>query len=125
MSGTEKKHLILLVDDHPKVLRFIEIDLRIHGFDVLTTTSGKKAVELVRSAKPDIMLMDIIMPEMSGFEVLRELRAFTDLPVIAFSADPGNRDEAMYSGANYFMAKPFHPNEMVRRIETFLKQEHL
>ena len=120
MNTEERKRLVLAVDDHPKVLRFVEIDLRLRGFEVITTTSGSEALELVKSAKPDIVLLDIIMPGMDGFEVLSKLRDFTQLPVIAFSASPGNYHEAMRLGANDFMPKPFQPDEMVRRIKALL-----
>ncbi len=109
-----------MVDDHPKVLRFIEIDLKLRGFDVITTVSGEEALELVKSARPDVMLLDIIMPGMDGFEVLRKLRDFTQLPVITFSASAANYHDAMLHGANDFMTKPFEPDEMVRRIEALL-----
>jgi len=120
MNTEGKKPCVLAVDDHPKVLRFVEIDLRLRGFEVITTTSGSEALELVKSAKPDIVLLDIIMPGMDGFEVLSKLRDFTQLPVIAFSASPGNYHEAMRLGANDFMPKPFQPDEMVRRIKALL-----
>ena len=113
---------MLVVDDHPKVLRFIEIDLKLRGFEVICTTSSQEAIELVQSAKPDIMLLDIIMPEMDGFQVLEKLRTFTQLPVIAFSASPGNHDRAINLGANDFVTKPFDPDEMARRIETILSR---
>ncbi len=120
MDSKGKKQCVLVVDDHPKVLRFIEIDLKLRGFEVVTTISGSEALELVKSGKPDIVLLDIIMPGMDGFEVLKELRDFTQLPVIAFSASPGNYQDAMRLGANDFMAKPFQPDEMVKRIKVLL-----
>jgi two-component system KDP operon response regulator KdpE len=120
MDAKGKKQRVLVVDDHPKVLRFIEIDLKIRGFEVVTTTSGNQALELVKSAKPDIMLLDIVMPGMDGFEVLRKLRDFTQLPVIAFSASPGNYHQAMRLGANDFVPKPFQPDEMASKIEALL-----
>jgi two-component system, OmpR family, KDP operon response regulator KdpE len=115
-----KRTCVLVVDDHPKVLRFIEIDLKLRGFVVLTTTSGDEALELVKSARPDLMLLDMVMPETDGFEVLKRLRAFSQMPVIAFSASPGNYDEAIRCGANDFMNKPFKPDEMVTRIKALL-----
>lgn len=118
----EKQQCILVVDDHPKVLRFIEIDLRLRGFKVIITTSGETALELVKSAKPDVMLLDMIMPGIDGIEVLRRLRAFTQLPVIAFSASPGSYDDAMLLGANDFVTKPFQPDEMALRIRALLNQ---
>jgi len=120
MNAETKKRRVLVVDDYPKLLRFIEIDLKVKGFDVITTTSGTEALELVKSARPDIVLLDIIMPGMDGFEVLKKLRDFTQLPVIAFSASPGNYDEAMRLGANDFVPKPFQPDEMARRIKALL-----
>jgi DNA-binding response OmpR family regulator len=120
MNCAEKKRCVLVVDDHPRVLRFMEIDLKLRGFKVITTTSGEEALELIKSAKPDIMLLDIIMPGMDGFEVLRQLRAFSPLPVIAFSASIANYDEAMRLGANAFIPKPFKANDMVSRINTLL-----
>jgi two-component system KDP operon response regulator KdpE len=116
MDCAEKKCCVLVVDDHPRVLRFIEIDLKLRGFEVLTATSGEVALELVKSEKPDIMLLDIVMPEMDGFEVLKQLRAFSLLPVIALSASHASQDDALRLGANDFVTKPFHPDEMVRRI---------
>ena len=122
MNEAKKRQCVLVVDDHPKVLRFIEIDLKLRGFDVITTVSGEEALELVKSARPDIMLLDIIMPGIDGFEVLRKLRNFTQLPVITFSASSANYDDAMRLGANDFMTKPFEPDEMVKRIEGLLNR---
>ncbi len=123
MAGVEQKKLVLVVDDHPKVLKFIEIDLKLRGFDVVSTTSGKEGLDLLRSRKPDIVLLDMIMPGIDGFGMLKALRTFSDLPVIAFSASPGNQDEAMRLGANDFVHKPFDPDDMARRIKSFLNRQ--
>ena len=121
MIEAVKKKCVLVVDDHPSVLTFIVIDLKLRGFEVVSASSGKEALELVSSAKPDIVLLDMIMPDMDGFEVLKQLRDFTDLPVIAFSASPGNQDPALRLGANDFMHKPFEPDDMAKRIRTLLR----
>jgi two-component system KDP operon response regulator KdpE len=123
MIELAKKKLVLVVDDQPKVIKFIEIDLKIRGFCVLTSGSGEKAVELVKDEKPDIVLLDMVMPGKDGIEVLKELRTFTNLPVIAFSASPGNQDLALQAGANDFMHKPFDPDDMARKINRFLKSK--
>jgi two-component system KDP operon response regulator KdpE len=120
MDKIKKKQCVLVVDDHPKVLRFIEIGLKLRGYEVMATVSGEEALELVKAGKPDIMLLDIIMPGIDGFEVLRKLRGFTQLPVIAISASSANYEGALQLGASDFMTKPFEPDEMVRKIETLI-----
>jgi two-component system KDP operon response regulator KdpE len=120
MSKADKKNRVLVVDDHPKLLRFIEIDLKLRGFEVITTTSGEEALKMVDSVKPDIILLDVIMPEMNGFDVLKKLRNFTQLPVIAFSASPANKGGALEMGANDFIDKPFQSDEIARRITALI-----
>ena len=121
MSDIKKKKCVLVVDDEPRVLRFIQIDLKLRGFEVISTTSGREALDLVKSAKPDLMLLDIVMPGTDGFQVLKELRTFTDLPIIAFSASPGNHEMALQLGANDFMSKPFNVDEMFSRIKKLVR----
>jgi CheY-like chemotaxis protein len=104
MNIAENKKRILVVDDHPKVLAFIKIDLKLRGFNVICASSGEEALNLVKSENPDIILLDILMPGMSGFEVLQALRQSTNIPVIAFSASPENQEPAMRAGANMFIA---------------------
>lgn len=117
-----KDQLVLIVDDHKEVLRFMEIGLKHHGFEVITATSGVEALELIQSREPQIMLLDIVMPMMNGLEVLRQLRTFSSMPVIAFSATPENHDDALNYGANDFMAKPFYPEQMIGRIKALINQ---
>ena len=111
---------VLVVDDDVKILRFIRSSLTLAGNVVITTTSGEEALELLDSGKPDIMLLDIVMPVMDGFEVLRRVRAVSELPVIASSAHVSAAEEALRLGANDFLAKPFIPDELVKRIKTLL-----
>ncbi|MFP3879817.1 MAG: response regulator transcription factor [Dehalococcoidia bacterium] len=113
--------MVLVVDDHPRALRFIELGLRFHGFEVSTASSGEEALESARSNEPDIMLLDIIMPGIDGCEVLRQLRGFSQVPVIAFSASLGERGRAMQSGADTFISKPFDMDDLVKRITTILQ----
>ena len=121
MAESEKKKRVLVIDDHPKVLKFIEIDLKLRGFEVISATSAQDLTALLRSHQPDIMLLDMIMPGVDGFQALKELRAVSKLPVIAFSASPGTQDEAMRLGANDFMHKPFDPDDMAIKIRELLK----
>jgi two-component system, OmpR family, KDP operon response regulator KdpE len=121
MTEAVKKKRVLVVDDQSKVLTFVEIDLKLRGFEVICANSGEKALELISSTKPDIMLLDVVMPGIDGFEVLKELRSYSKLPVICFSASPGNQDLALQAGANDFMHKPFNPDDMCKKINTLLK----
>lgn len=116
----KKKRRVLVVDDQPKVLKFIEIYLKLRGFEVITTTSGEEALELVKSVRPDIVLLDIVMPGVDGFKVLEEIRTFSKLPVIAFSASAGNQEPALRLGADDFLHKPFVPDTAARKIEALL-----
>jgi two-component system KDP operon response regulator KdpE len=120
MVDVEKKKRILVVDDQPKVLAFITIDLKLRGFDVICAGSGEQALEMIHEGKPDIMLLDILMPGMSGIDVLKKLRLFTKMPVIAFSASPENRVPAISAGANDFIHKPFDADDMMKTIKALL-----
>ena len=121
MNEINPKKRVLVVDDEAAILRIIRTSLRVFGYDVVTSESGEEALKLVESEKPDIMLLDVLMPGKNGFETLKELRAKSDLPVIVFSARSSSRDEAFRLGANDFVAKPFTPEEMVKRISAILK----
>jgi two-component system, OmpR family, KDP operon response regulator KdpE len=116
MTQVSNKKRVLVVEDQPRVLVFIEIDLKLRGFEVYKSNSGQDALEMLEDVKPDIMLLDIVMPGMDGFEVLEKLRSYSNMPVIAFSASPANQDKALLMGANDFMHKPFDPDEMARKI---------
>ena len=120
MNLPARNKLILIVDDEPKVLRFMEIELKLFGYNVKTATRGKQALEIVKTSKPDIMLLDIVMPDMDGFEVLRQVRGFSRMPIIAVSASIANGQEAIESGANEFHTKPFKVRDIVTRIRNYL-----
>jgi DNA-binding response OmpR family regulator len=121
VTESSRKKRILVVDDHPQVLKFIGIDLKLRGFEVLSTGSGADCLKMINQSMPDIVLLDVLMPGMNGFDVLKELRKTSDLPVIAFSASPGNQGEALRLGASDFMHKPFDPDEMARKINKLLQ----
>jgi DNA-binding response OmpR family regulator len=118
MVPSKKK--VLVADDEPGILRVLGIKLRLAGYEVMTALSGREALELLESSLPDIMLLDIIMPDTDGFQVLEKLRATSALPVIAFSARPDNAKKALELGANDFVAKPFDVEDVARRIKKIL-----
>jgi DNA-binding response OmpR family regulator len=112
---------VLVVDDEAAILRIVGTSLRVFGYDVITSSSGEEALKLVESEKPDVMLLDVLMPGMNGLETLQKLRTTSDLPVIVFSARSSAREEVLKLGANDFVAKPFTPEEMVKRISSVLQ----
>ncbi len=113
-----------MVDDDAAILRIVGISLRVFGYDVITSSSGEEALKLIEREKPDIMLLDVVMPGMNGFETLEKLRTKSDMPVIVFSARSSLR-EALSLGANDFIAKPFTPEQMARRIQAVLQSKVL
>ena len=108
---------VLIVDDDAKILKFLSLSLKMAGYKVCTAPGGKEALEMVESEKPDVMLLDILMAPIDGFEVLKTLRTFSKMPVIAVSAHASAREEALRLGASDFMDKPFRPDDVVYRIK--------
>src|SRR4030042_1076865 len=120
MQTGDSKMRVLVVDDDEKILRFIGSSLRLAGYDVATATSGEEALQLLESKKPQIMILDILMPQTDGFEVLKRLRPVSKLPVIAISAHTSAAGQALNLGANAFLAKPFRPDELIKKIKALL-----
>ena len=124
MKAVIKKR-VLVVDDEAAICRIVGIGLKVLGYDVISSVSGKEGLRLVESEKPDVMLLDIFMPGMDGFEVLRKLRATSNLAVIVFSAHHSSREEALRLGANDFIPKPFTPEQIARKITDVLESDAL
>jgi DNA-binding response OmpR family regulator len=108
-----------VIDDEQRILNFLSSKLRASGYEVLTATSGQEALEQVQAQEPDLVVLDIMMPRMDGFETLKELRAFSPVPAIILSAKGTNEDKikGLGLGADDYLAKPFSPDELVARIE--------
>jgi len=115
----EKKR-ILVVDDEAGILRFVSTSLGLAGFDVITTGSGQEALQFAETQNPDLILLDILMQPMSGFDVLERLRRFSQIPVIVFTAQRDIAEKAMKHGADGFIIKPFVPDELTKKIRTVL-----
>ncbi len=120
--GKYSEPRVLVVDDDAKILRFVSLSLRLAGYKVFTATSGEEALKLAESEKVDIVVLDILMPVMDGFDVLKRLRAISDIPVIAISAHSSASEEALLLGADDFMDKPFRPEELTKKIKTLLNE---
>ena len=122
MTFNPAKKKVLVVDDEQKLLRVLSIKLKISGFDVITAPDGQLALELIETEQPDIMLMDIIMPVLDGFQVLEKLRTFSDIPVIALSARTENAGKAISLGADCFVSKPFDVDNLIPLVEKTLSK---
>lgn len=114
-----KKFCILVVDDEKRILNFLRTKLKASGYEVLTAASGMEALEQVQAQEPDLILLDILMPKMDGFETLKNLRSFSATPVIILSAKGSDIDKikGLGLGADDYIPKPFNPDELVARIE--------
>ena len=118
MSPT-KQFRVLLVDDEERILNFLRSKLKASGYEVLTASNGVEALEQAQGQEPDLIVLDILMPKMDGFEVLKELRTFSPVPVIILSArgTDADRIKGLGLGADDYLPKPFNPDEFVARIE--------
>ena len=114
-----KQFRILVVDDEVRILHFLRSKLNASGYQVLTAGSGAEALEQVQAQEPDLVVLDLLMPVMDGFEVLKELRSFSSVPVIILSArgEDADKIKGLGLGADDYLPKPFNPDELVARIE--------
>ena len=114
-----KRFRILVVDDEERILNFLGAKLKALGYDVLTANSGYKAIEQAQAQEPDLVVLDLMMPKMDGFETLKTLRSFSAVPVIILSAKGADQDKirGFDLGADDYLQKPFNPDELVARIE--------
>jgi len=116
---------ILVVDDIPENVRLLEAVLVSRGYEVLTATSGKEALDVVASAQPDLLLLDVVMPGMDGYAVCQALRDDEEtamLPVIMVTSSMGaEKTKAIKSGADDFIPKPFNHDELLTRVRSLLR----
>ena len=115
---------ILVVDDEQKIRSLVASYLRSDGFEVVEATDGKEAVEAVSMRKPDLVVMDIRMPGMDGFEALNEIRRLSDVYVILLTARAEETDRiiGLSVGADDYVTKPFSPRELVARVKAVLRR---
>ncbi|MDR3688495.1 MAG: response regulator [Fimbriimonas sp.] len=114
---------VLVCDDERHIVRLIQVNLERQGYNVVTAFDGKEGLEKIRSEKPNLVVLDVMMPYMDGFEVLKTIRREPEtenLPVIMLTAKAQDKDvfEGYHYGADMYLTKPFNPMELV----TFVKR---
>ena len=116
---------ILAVDDEPNIVRLIQVNLERHGYQVETANNGAQALEKIKANRPDLLVSDVMMPEMDGFELMANVRrdpSLMDLPVIMLTAKAQDRDvmEGYKTGADMYLTKPFNPAELLQFVKRIL-----
>ena len=124
---SQRKRTILIVDDEEDVLDLLQLVFETSGFAVRRAATGKSAVSIAYEEPPDVVLLDVMMPEMDGWQVLRTLKGderTRQVPVVMLSARAERRDKmiGLQEGAEGYIAKPFSPAEVVREVQSFLER---
>jgi len=116
--------LILVVDDEPRMTRFIRMNLELEGYRVIEAHDGIEALDRARRELPDLIILDVMMPELNGFETLRMLRDISNVPVIMLTvrADEEDKVRGLELGADDYVTKPFGARELASRIKAVLRR---
>ncbi|MCR4408099.1 MAG: response regulator transcription factor [Anaerolineae bacterium] len=124
MGETAEKKLILVVDDEPRMTRFIRMNLELEGYRVSEAVDGLTALEKVRDELPDLVVLDVMMPKMDGFETLEHIREISTVPVIMLTVKAEEEDKirGLELGADDYVTKPFSPRELSSRIKALLRR---
>ncbi len=118
---------ILVVDDEPRMRRFMHMNLDLEGYHVMEASNGLEAITRVREDLPALVLLDVMMPEMDGFEALRMIREISNVPVIMLTVKSDEEDKVrgLELGADDYVTKPFGPREMASRIKAVLRRAEM
>ena len=126
-SSPRELKRILVVDDEPRMIGFIRMNLELEGYQVVEAHNGVEALDAVRTQLPDVILLDVMMPTLDGFETLRMLREFSSIPVIMLTAK-GEEDDKVRGleyGADDYVTKPFGPRELSSRVKAVLRRAEM
>jgi two-component system KDP operon response regulator KdpE len=118
------KHLVLVVDDEPAITRLVRRVLESEGYAVLTADRGEQALVLLEDERPDLIVLDLMMPGMDGFEALRRIRTTSQVAVLMLTARAADADrlKGFQSGADDYLTKPFNPDELAARVAAILRR---
>lgn len=123
----EDAKLILVVDDESRMRRFMRMNLDLEGYRIIEAENGLEAVDRVRDDLPDLVLMDVMMPELDGFEALRLIRKTSSVPIIMLTVkgEEDDRVRGLELGADDYVTKPFSPRELSSRIKAVLRRSEM
>lgn len=115
---------ILIVDDDTNICQLISLYLKKEGYSIKTANNGEAAINLLKTEDFDLMLLDIMMPKVDGFEVLRQTRVFSNIPIIMLTARSETMDkiQGLDAGADDYITKPFEPQELILRVRAILRR---
>ena len=115
---------ILIADDEPNIIQLLRLYLRNEGYDIVAARDGREALDRFASESPDLVVLDLMMPELSGFEVCTEIRKQSDVPIIMLTARSDDVDKivGLEMGADDYITKPFNPREVVARVKANLRR---
>lgn len=118
------KPRVLVVDDEPQMVGIVAYALETQGFDVLTAYDGQQALDKIKAARPDLLVLDVMLPKVDGFEVCRRVRESTTIPVILLTAKKEDEDviQGLELGADDYITKPFNPREVALRAQALLRR---
>ncbi len=124
MQNEFERRKILVVDDEERMVRFIRLNLEHDGFLVSEAFNGKQALQQLREESPDLVLLDVMMPGLDGFEVLQMIREVSKIPVLMLTAkgEEDDRVRGLELGADDYITKPFSPRELVSRVKAVLRR---
>jgi DNA-binding response OmpR family regulator len=124
---SKSRQRILVVDDEPRMIHFIRLNLEHDGFEVMDADSGVTALDQLRDQLPDLILLDVMMPELNGFETLKLIREISTVPVIMLTAKSEEEDrvKGLELGADDYITKPFSPRELVSRVRAVLRRTQM
>jgi two-component system KDP operon response regulator KdpE len=119
----EPKVKILVIEDEPEIRRFLRVSLTNNGYEALEATKGEEGIKLAASSKPQVVILDLGLPDMDGTEVAKKLREWSDVPIIVLSARDGENDKVnlLSVGADDYLTKPFGVPELLARINVALR----
>lgn len=120
------KSTILIIEDDPAISRLLELALKTNGFKPITSMTGLSGISLVLTQKPDLVLLDLGLPDINGFEVLEQIRNISSVPLIVVSARSHEKEKvfSLENGADDYITKPFNIAELVARIKLRIKQSY-